>query len=158
MSSRLVTICMVSMALGGCLALSQVLRGPGPFAMPPDSQVVPGAYARAAGQALNSFIHEFYKVDERSGDPLFECLKRPEVYDVQVGYDPGRDRYVVTVVTLDEKCLSGGSRIIHGAAYFEYEGKTFALVKRVWGEEEWEGKDSAGEVLDAGVEDAGTVP
>jgi hypothetical protein len=126
--------------------------------MPPGSLPIPGAYARAAGLALNSFIHEFYKVDERAGDPLFQCLRRPEVYDVQVGYDPGRDRYVVTVVTLDEKCLSGGSRIIHGSAYFEYEGETFALVKRVWGEEEWEsGREDGGEP-DEGLGDAGIFP
>jgi hypothetical protein len=81
-----------------------------------------------------------------------QCFGQPEAYDAHVGFDAKRERYVVIVEAVSERCFDGSAGLVHGGGYYEIAPVTFEIVAKRTGEEAGPAAVDAG---NSGESDAG---
>lgn len=149
---------MLGMALAlSCASLGQFFRvePESPAVMPPGSTRVTGAYAKAAGIAIQTLLASQTGEPRDGGLPgpgdgvqedpeagrdggmatiryppqtIAECFARPEAFDVFVGFDEKARTYIVKVVPIAERCLDGPAKIRDLGASYLLDAVTFEIL------------------------------
>lgn len=133
--------------LGGCAALSSLLRPPYPYRVSPGSEKLDGAAARAVGVAFEHYLHhvaaEHADLKAWAPDaggptpeeleqlkPQWACVEDPSGYDVWYRLDDGGTQYIVEIYTRPDVCFDAGRMLFGGAAHYEVDAKSFTILKK----------------------------